>query len=241
MAEIIRQAINDRLASVHVMLPGKVESYDAATQKADIQPMISRLQKTVDGEIKEDLPVIPSVPVAFPRAGGFKITMPVKEGDRCMLVFCERSIDVYQQSSGSRPVDPDLFLMHDLSDAVALMGWYPDSGAAESTDGSDMVLGKDGGEVIHIGNDQINLYEKSAADFVALAHKVLDELTVAKDNVTAATNWANQGFANISTTVPVPNDGGAAIITGLVAWLASTPAPTPTSPSSVAAEKVKAT
>lgn len=238
MADIIRQAIEDRLAEVHVMLPGRIDAYDADLQKADVEPLIRRLQETVDGEIKEDLPVIPGVPVVFPRAGGFKITMPIAKGDRCMLVFCERSIDTYQTGQGRRgddttlihQTDPGTFEMHNLSDPVALLGWYNDAEAlSPAPDADDMVIGEHGGPVIHIGRDLVELYEKNAADFVALAGKTKAELDKLKDDI-------NSLKTVFSGWVTVPQDGGAALKTAAGTWYGS-----PVSIGEIKAAKVKAT
>lgn len=156
MAEIIRAAIEDRLAEAHTVLPGRIESFDADTQKADVQPMIKRLQETIDGELLESIPVIASVPVAFPRAGGFKITFPVEPGDRCLLMFCERSIDNYQLSGLES--DPESFQMHDFTDAVAYMGWYPDTDPIDGVNSSAMVAGKDNGASIHVAGDSVKVF-----------------------------------------------------------------------------------
>ena len=244
LADIIRQAIEDRLAEVHVMLPGRIDAYDATLQKADVEPLIRRLQKTVDGEIKEDLPVIPGVPVVFPRAGGFKITMPVQAGDRCMLVFCERSIETYQTGTGRRgdntalirQSDPDTFEMHNLSDPVAIMGWYNDAEALGTPDATDMVIGEDNGPVIHIGGDQVNLYQKSGSghDFVALAQKTNQRIS---DLEQAMIAFVGTDHASHTHLVPTP-----ASPVGTQPSGPPVPAGTaPTAGSSVAAQKVKAT
>lgn len=242
LADVIRQAIEDRLAEVHVMLPGRIDSYDPTTQKADVEPLIKRVQSTVDGELSEDLPVIPGVPVVFPRAGGYKITMPVETGNRCMLVFCERSIDQYQigqTRKGSTDligqVDPGTFEMHNLSDPVAILGWYNDAEALSTPDADDMVLGEEGGPVIHIGGDQVNLYQKSGSghDFVALAQKVLDELNDVKLDLDG---FKTAYDSHIHTTTATISAGPL----GVIAPTASS-APTPHTPQSVAAAKVKAT
>lgn len=243
MADIIRQAIEDRLAEVHVCLPGRIDAYDADLQKADVEPLIKRLQATVDGELKEDLPIIPGVPVVFPRAGGFKITMPVSAGDRCMLVFAERSIDVYQTGQGRRgddstlinQADPGTFEMHNLSDPVAIMGWYNDAEAlSPAPDADDMVIGKHGGAVIHIGPDLVELYQKGASEFVALADKVETELK----KITAMTDaiWP------LMTGTPVISEPGngspSAFQAALAVALGAVVQPSITKP---AATKVKAT
>ena len=237
LADVIRQAIEDRLAEVHVMLPGRIDAYDATLQKADVEPLIRRLQSTVDGEISEKLPVIPGVPVVFPRAGGFKITMPVNAGDRCMLVFCERSIETYQTGQGRRgddttlikQTDPDTFEMHNLSDPVAILGWYNDAEAlSPAPHATDMVIGNESGGVVQIAPDGIYLWDESGSNFVALANKVLDELTTLK----TAINDLKTVFA---TWVVAPQDGGSALKLAAATWYG-----TPTVVNSVSASKVKA-
>jgi hypothetical protein len=225
------------------MLPGRIDSYDPSLQKADVEPLIKHLQKTVDGEIKEDLPIIPGVPVVFPRTQAFKITMPVERGDRCVLVFCERSVEKYQVGDNRRgddpgliaQTDPDTFEMHNLSDPVAFMGWYNDAESLSSTDSEDMVLGEEGGPVIHIGRDKVNLYEKNAADFVALAQKVLGELEDVKADLDGVKSTFD-GHTHILAISAMAGAGG----TGTAAPPASG-IPIPHTPQSVAAEKVKAT
>jgi len=241
LADVIAQAIEDRLADVHVMLPGRIDSYDPATQKAGVEPLIKRLQSTVDGELSEDLPVIPGVPVCFPRAGGFKLTMPVQTGDRCMLVFCERSTETYQigqerQASTDliRQTDPGTFEMHNLSDPVAVLGWYNDAEALSATDETDMVMGEDGGPVVHIGNDQVNLYEKNAADFVALAAKVKTELDDFRTDLVTFQALFDSHIHLTTATV------GATPVPGLISTTTPSSSP-PHTPQSVAADKVKAT
>lgn len=221
LAEVLRVAIDNRLCEVHTMLPGRIESYNAATQKADVKPLIKRLQKVSDGEISESLPVLPDVPVAWPRSGSYRMTFPVSPGDHCMLVFAEQSIDQWQASDG-QDIDPGTFQRFDLSDAVAIMGWNPDGKALGSTDQSVVSLGLEAG----------------AFDFVALAQKVRDEITTLRDAVDAMVTTFNAH----THTVPGAGllDGMATPVTG--AATASPPGSAQTAPpsvNSVAAADVK--
>ena len=223
LADIIRQAIEDRLVDVHTMLPGRIDSYDSSTQKADVEPLIKRLQRTVDGEINEELPVIPGVPVVFPRTQAFKLTMPVVAGDRCMLVFCERATEGYQVGQGRKgggseikQTDPDTFAMHNLTDPVALLGWYNDAEALTTTDSDGMQLGETSGAIIHIGNDLVELYEKGASEFVALATKTKTELDKLKDDLNTLKTVFSTGW------IVAPNDGGAALKAAATTWYGST-------------------
>ncbi len=238
LAAVLRTAVENRLAEVHVMLPGKIDSYDPATQKARVVLMVNRFQKssdgtTIGGGLGEPYPAIDNVPVAFPRAGAFSMTFPVNEGDNVTVIFCESSIDAYQLSNGREQMSPDVFNRFDLSDAVAFLGWYPDGKVASSTDQEDIVIGEADGPAVHIGRDMVNLYEKDAADFVALAQSVLDELDLVK---TDFDGFKTAYDSHIHTTTATVSAGSPGVIAPTVSSV-----PTPHTPASVAAEKVKAT
>jgi hypothetical protein len=201
--------------SVNVALPGRIEKYDSSEQKADVKPLLKDLVAMRDGEeLLEVLPVIPAVPVVFPRAGGFFITLPVAAGDHVLLLFNDRSIDNFKASLGA-DTDPDDFRTHDFSDAVAFVGFYPfTKPVGDSGVGSNLVIGKESGAQIHIKPDLVSLYEENAADYMARADRSdADDVTIKTD--------INNLRTSINGWAPVPNDGGAALKIALAAWLAS--------------------
>lgn len=216
--------------SIHVSLPGRVEKYYADENRADIKPLLKdRVTTREGGELLEVLPVIPSVPIVFPRAGGFFITLPVAKGDLVELVFSDRSVDNFLSGRGT-DTDPDDFRMHDLTDAFAILGGYPFGlGVTDSGTDNNLVLGKEGGAQIHVKPDQVSLYEENATAFVARADRSDTDDSAIKTNVDALRSA-------VSGWVPVPNDGGAALKTALAAWIGSS-----ISLSGSAADKVKAT
>ncbi len=234
LAEVVQLALESRLRSVHVALPGRIEKYDATQQKADVKPMVSDLSPTRDGEeVEESLPIIPNVPVVFPRGGGYFVTMPLAPGDFVLLVFNERSIDTWASGDGAEK-NPDDFRTHNLTDAVAIPGFYPFSqSVGEASIDTNMVMGKDSGSTIHIKDDgEIHLGSENPSEFIALAQKVLDELNSVKTDLdgfkTAYDSHIHNTTATVSTGSP-----------GVIAPTASS-APTPHTPASVASSKVKA-
>lgn len=160
LAEILRIAMDQRQAEIHVALPGRIESYDVNTQRADIKPLVQRPVVARDGtELEtESLPVIMDVPINFPRGGGslgqFFITWPLKKGDLVQLVFNEKSIDQFMASRGEE-VDPKDFRMHNLSDAVAYPGFYPEKLALPDADPSNLAMGRSKGMQLHITPDDV--------------------------------------------------------------------------------------
>jgi len=125
---LIRQGIHNYLKDVHTALPGIVEKFDTEQQLASVQPAIKRMLKTGRGEeereiiVPRNLPLCINVPVVFPAGGGFHLTFPVKPGDECILMFCERSLDNWLDRGGVQ--EPSAKRFHALSDAFAIMGLH---------------------------------------------------------------------------------------------------------------------
>ena len=60
LADVLARAVGSILGSIHTAFPGIVETYDYATAKASIKPVVGR--RYADGA-EIDMPIIPSVPV----------------------------------------------------------------------------------------------------------------------------------------------------------------------------------
>jgi len=117
LAELLEQAIESKLADVRVSMPGYIENYDPDKLIADVRPALKK--QYTDGDI-QDLPVIPSVPVVWQSGTDSALVMPLKRGDPVLLVFSERSLDLWQTRGGVQaPGDPRKF---DLTDAIAIPG-----------------------------------------------------------------------------------------------------------------------
>lgn len=113
--DIIKNAINSSLNNVHTALPGVIISYDPSSNKATIQPALNK--NYVTGV--QSMPVLENVPIIFPSF----IKFPVVAGDYVLLIFCERSLDLWLSVGGQvTPTDPRKF---DLSDAIAIPGLMP--------------------------------------------------------------------------------------------------------------------
>lgn len=106
---------------LRVAMPGIIQSFDPDTVTCTVQPAIYGQKVGEDGKAtSEAIPILPDVPVVFPRGGGCTLTFPVKAGDECLLVFSDRCIDFWWQNGGvQEAVDPR---QHDLSDAFAIVG-----------------------------------------------------------------------------------------------------------------------
>lgn len=228
------------LLNLDVALPARVQSYDAALQVADVVPLLRRPVVRPDGtHAFEADPVVPSVPVVWPRVGAWGLTMALAAGDTGVLLCCDSDVSAWRAGSGD-VVDPVNLQRHHLSHAVFIPGLFrrgaplarAASGSAglvlgSDTNGARITFKTDGSLEIAQGDTvvarvavdgTVHLGGSTATAFVALASHVDAELNALK---TVFSGWT-----------PVPNDGGAALKTAVASgW----------NPSTVAATKVKAT
>ena len=154
LESLIRAWLDAHALEIRGPMPGRVESYDPATQTANVLPML-RLPlppPTHDAPVAyEDPPVVPSVPVLWSRVGGWFLSLPLQAGDFVLLVPCEGDWSGFWSGRGELDSPPDV-RRHHLAHCVALpLGLYPreraltQTGAAGSSGGipSGLVLGRD--------------------------------------------------------------------------------------------------
>jgi hypothetical protein len=197
--------LDARQAEIWTAIPGVVVSYDAASQTAAIQPAIKNAQLDPDGDpIVEQLPQIPNVPVLFPRAGDFSLTFPVLAGDTVLLVFQSRSADRWR-NDGQSDRQPSTYRMHDMSDAVAFVGYYPATFplTAAQAPTNRLRLGNSSGAdtSVNVSATEVKLGDNAATSFVALAAYVDARLQAIYDAVSGAAVLANDGGATLKTNI----------------------------------------
>lgn len=149
--ELLERAAAASTYGLRVMLPARVESYDATKHRCSATPLI------MDGDVNEGgdfvavaLPQLHDIPVAFPGGGGVRMKWPIVKGDEVLLVFSSSSIARFK-SLGSRrgPVDPGDDRRHDLNDAYAI----PTFKVTDPSDASAMIEFTSGG-LIKAGGDE---------------------------------------------------------------------------------------
>lgn len=213
LQEVIAEAIESRLLELHTAIPGKVISYDPATQTAEVAPVVQRAEPAEDGGATlTALPSIPNVPVQWPRGKSFALSFPLAAGDHVLLVFSEAAIGHWRASGELAPAG-DL-RRHSLGYPVAIPGVAPDAQPIDDPgSGSEAVL-RVGDGVFRVGG--------ATAQLVAISQLVDAQLNALKVAITSAAA-TESGAAGL---------GG---MTALSAALASWPLPAGT-----AAKKLKA-
>jgi hypothetical protein len=126
--EAVRILISRILLGVHTSMPGIIVAFnlDGDVPTATVRPAIQQIVTIGNAPpTYVDLPDIPNVPLVLPYAQkkGLSITIPISEGDECMLHFAERSIDHWHESGGVQPpVESRVSRKHDYHDAICVPG-----------------------------------------------------------------------------------------------------------------------
>lgn len=166
LAEVFKANNSALRAGLHTSMPGVIRSYDPETKTADIQPVLKvpiYEPETGDPGEAEELPVIPNVPVSFPRGGGWHLSWPMEVGDHVTLVFSEAATGQWRTTGElSEPAD---VRRHCLGYPTAFPGAHPDDDVLLDDDplnvitSGKLVLGKDGDptQSIRIGPSGIEI------------------------------------------------------------------------------------
>lgn len=126
LGKAIRKLIDRKIRNTAVAIPGIVVSYDAVKKTAKVQPAIYRAVPNAsdeDTDSFEEIPPIPGVPVAWPKARGFILEGSLNPGDPVLLVACDRDISGWRRSG--RLSEPRDGREHHWANAVALPGLVP--------------------------------------------------------------------------------------------------------------------
>jgi Phage protein Gp138 N-terminal domain len=191
LAQILKQAIDNRLLDVHTALIAKIESYEAEKQLVDVAPVLRRNIQTGDGDwVYESLPVLCDVPVLFPRGSDFFISFPIQPGDFVQLIFNESGTEEWLSSKAPSIVCNQRF---SLEGAVAIPGVYPLNKTLSGAHAKNLVLGKDKGIQIHIDGQKIRLGSAEADEALAIARNVKTELERIKSAFNSHTHVSSMG------------------------------------------------
>jgi phage gp45-like len=226
-ASLIKNLTKKISNNIRVAMPATIEEYDFTTQKASVQIDI---QELFDNETSIDYPVISDVPVMFPRSGGASFTMPVQRGDTCLVIFNDR--DITKWLLGSSKEKPNSQRMHDLNDAVILMGLTPFSTKSLAQNNTDILLTYDGSDIALKPGGQIDINSanslnikskdiaiecknttiKASGDIEIFAAKAI---TIKAENISInCTNAEIKASGEINTSAPTFKQKGKFIIDG---------------------------
>lgn len=149
MADYLKRFIRDEVDGV---MPARVVSYDDATNRAVVKPLV--MMGTTSGQKVSRAAV--SVPVYRYGGGGFFMRYPLKAGDVGWIVANDRDISLVMQAKGGEDW-PNTKRLHSFSDGM----FYPDTFSEWVIAGGDLeafvLQSLDGSNVIAISESAIEL------------------------------------------------------------------------------------
>lgn len=128
---IHEQMVKNVLKTINTCIVAEIFEFNPETQRATVRPCVKEKEMLSEGRtVVVSLPQIFDVPVFFPFSGqsGFSITYPVKKGDYCLVIFCQRDIYNWKTYGGEQTTNEaakGTQRMFDLNDAVAYVGFSP--------------------------------------------------------------------------------------------------------------------
>lgn len=201
--EALRVAMDGRLSSVWTTLPALVVSVNWDAMTCEVQPAIQGIIEDENGVTKNvNLPMLVDVPITFPSAGGFILTLPLKAGDEVLVCIAARCIDSWWQSGEiGIPVESR---MHDLSDGFAIPG--PRSQKTKISNISETAA--------QLRNDEGDTYLEISADgkikLVATTEVIVEAPLVSVDSadIQLKGNTTVTGNLTVTGNVVAPNVTG---------------------------------
>ena len=155
--EFYRRLSDKIMNDIWVAMPGIIQSFDPDEQTVTVQLSLRERIRSGEGEMSHvGLPLLLDVPIVIPRAGGFCLTFPVKQGDECLVIFGDVCIDSWWSHGGIQNQIEKR--RHDLSDGFAILGAWSQPRTIPNYDMSKACIRSDNGSaVIKLSNDSIEI------------------------------------------------------------------------------------
>lgn len=178
-----------------------IQSYDgdANTCTAKINYQRTFFKESNGSYIAEnyDFPVLEDIPVIRILGGATGLNVPIEEGDQCLLMFNDRSMDNWFAGLNDGPVSNGR--LHSLSDGLALIGLKGNDDSAFFYDAERIVL-YNGTTGVGVGSDKVKIYNSQYV-LNALLQELITEVKNLVTQTAAITVSGVQGGGGISGPV----------------------------------------
>ncbi len=131
--------------------PGTIMAFDPVTQFAKVQIAREQFYNGFETYYEEvESPILVDVPVHFPQCGGYSLTFPIKVGDSCLVIFCEKGISHWTYEGKTkigkfegRVPKAEYFRKHNVNDSMCIVGFNPKPKAITNFSATDVELRDD--------------------------------------------------------------------------------------------------
>lgn len=191
------QLLSQRLFAVRI---GRIEKFDASKGLADVQPLQQEVRDDDGTDVVYTLAVVPNVPIFCLGGGDYADTYPVAQGDECLLLISDRSIDLWYDQGGV--IDPVDLRRHNITDAIALVGLRSKGRALSEWPTDRREIGKQGSPRVALKDDAVHLGVDSgedATELAAFASKTKDEISKLRDTVNSLVSAFNEHIHQLTS------------------------------------------
>lgn len=187
LTQVLKLVMDRSNAKIRTIIPGRIAGFDPQTQRCSATPAVQSYYYDVDLEepVAYEPPQITNCPVWFPAGGGFQITYPLADGDDCLILCAERSIDEWMATGNASSAPRDL-RRFDFSDAIVLPGIRPAARPLDINDASLVITHAGNGAILRVNDDGTVYLGNSTADVVAQLESTLAQLEGHLTNVQTA-------------------------------------------------------
>jgi hypothetical protein len=206
--EAIDRILADFRREIYTSFPARVVRYYPDLGTVDVEPAVKCEVPGFDHEelLFEDLGELVSLPIAWPRAGGFVITFPIQPGD-WVAVHCSVQSTLVWRGTGQVHEHPGVSDPHGLNGCFVVPGCHPDVQRVQNVSTTDLVIGKEDGSAVirmqpsgavRIESSDVVAGNGPAPQEVALAQLVEQAIS----NAIATHTHSVPGIGNSATGVP---------------------------------------
>jgi len=160
----------DIFLSMNCHAIGIIEEFDAAKQTVKARIAYKKTFYEKQGknykEVLVDYPFLIDCPAIVLSGGDFSVKMPIKQGDECLVLFNDRSIDKWFESGNVVQLDSNR--LHSFSDGIVLVGvrslarsieGYEENKVRIGDETHDLILG-DGEATLKMDQSIVEVKEK---------------------------------------------------------------------------------
>lgn len=226
----IRTALDGRQATTRTAMPAIVTSVDFTAMTVEVQPAIQAEITNPDNTTQfVNLPILADVPIVFPSAGGFSLTLPIAIGDEVLVIIADRCIDAWWQLGGVNvPIE---MRMNDLSDGFAIPGPRSQPRVIGSISSTNAQLRNDAGTLYLelTPSGQVNITAPSGmtfttptatftGDIVIEGNATMEQMLTVEENVTVDGELITDGEISAGSL----NVVGSAVVDGSISAASAT-------------------
>jgi hypothetical protein len=120
LSDIMDNLKDDVFTELNCHRIGVIQSFNPSNQTATIKLVDKGIRETPEGDIIQEYSLLQDCPVLIAKSLLGGLTIPINQGDTCLVVFNDRDIDNW--FSDGLVQKPNTARSHDFSDAIAIVG-----------------------------------------------------------------------------------------------------------------------